>query len=86
MEMCAGRTVDIAVHVFILDTKNYREFCAANFDGGFLEHIPEIEFKYDGSVQRTAQILAANGSEVDWRLREPDYAKYGPCRPGANCH
>ncbi|MER5257925.1 hypothetical protein [Streptomyces sp. NPDC002855] len=61
-------------------------FCATNFDGWFLEHIPEIAFTYDGSVERTAQILAAAGFEVDWKLWEADYSRCGPCRPGANCH
>ncbi|MFF1275343.1 hypothetical protein ACFVZC_18300 [Streptomyces marokkonensis] len=79
LEMCCGRLVDIAVHVFILDTKNYREFCARHFDGRFLEHIPEIEFKYDGSVERTAHIIAENGFPVDWKLWERDFAKCGPC-------
>ncbi|MGX1952615.1 hypothetical protein ACWIGY_20225 [Streptomyces anulatus] len=54
--------------------------------GKFLEHIPEIDFKYDGSVERTAQIIADNGFEVDWNLWEADYGKCGPCRPGENCH
>nr|WSZ96713.1 hypothetical protein OH820_14545 [Streptomyces sp. NBC_00857] len=86
LEMCCGRLVDLAVHVFILDTKNYREFCAQHFGGRFLEHIPEIEFKYDGSVERTAQIIADAGFDVDWKLWERDYGKCGPCSPGANCH
>ncbi|MGW8768255.1 hypothetical protein ACWGN5_37915 [Streptomyces sp. NPDC055815] len=86
LEMCCGRIVDIAVHVFILDTVNYRQFCSANFGGKFLEHIPEIAFKYDGSVERTAQIIADNGFDVDWKLWEADYAKCGPCSPGSNCH
>ncbi|RLU94708.1 hypothetical protein CTZ27_18535 [Streptomyces griseocarneus] len=86
LEMCCGRTVDIAVHTFILDTRNYREFCAEHFQGRFLEHIPEIDFKYDGSVERTAKIVASNGFEVDWKLWEADYAKCGPCALGTNCH
>ncbi|MEV6978829.1 hypothetical protein [Kitasatospora sp. NPDC093806] len=86
LELCCGRIVDIAVHIFILDTKNYRDFCAEHFDGGFLEHIPAIDFKYDGSVERTAQVIADNGFEVDWKLWEADYAKCGPCHPGSNCH
>ncbi|WP_246204045.1 hypothetical protein [Streptomyces tailanensis] len=86
LEMCCGRLIDMAVHVFILDTKNYREFCAEHFDGKFLEHIPEIEFKYDGSVERTAQIIADAGFEVDWKLWERDYGACGPCSPGADCH
>ncbi|MDI5963433.1 hypothetical protein [Streptantibioticus silvisoli] len=86
LEMCCGRLVDTAVHVFILDTKNYREWCQEHFDGKFLEHIPEIAFKYDGSVERTARIIADNGFLVDWKLWERDYGKCGPCRPGENCH
>jgi len=86
LKLCCGRIVDIAVHVFILDTRNYREFCAQHFDGRFLEHIPAIEFKYDGSVERTAQVIADHGFEVDWKLWEADYTKCGPCHPGANCH
>ncbi|MFJ9908732.1 hypothetical protein ACIRVK_38735 [Streptomyces sp. NPDC101152] len=86
LEMCCGRIVDIAVHVFILDTRNYREFCARWFDGKFLEHIPEIAFKYDGSVERTAHIIADNGFPVDWSLWEADFSKCGPCSPGSNCH
>ncbi|MFE7191806.1 hypothetical protein [Kitasatospora sp. NPDC057541] len=86
LELCCGRIVDIAVHVFILDTVNYREFCAEHFDGRFLEHIPAIDFKYDGSVERTAQVIADHGFAVDWPLWEADYAKCGPCRPGENCH
>ncbi|MER5450598.1 hypothetical protein ABT052_39565 [Streptomyces sp. NPDC002766] len=86
LEMCCGRIVDIAVHVFILDTRNYRQFCARWFDGRFLEHIPEIAFKYDGSVERTAHIIADNGFPVDWPLWEADFSKCGPCSPGSNCH
>lgn len=85
------------MHVFILDTRNYREWCQQHFDGRFLEHVPEIGWgpgghppesrsKYDGSVERTARIIAENGFAVDWKLWERDYAKCGPCRPGENCH
>lgn len=85
LELGCGRIVDIAVHAFILDTRNYREFCERYF-GRFLEHIPEIEFKYDGSVERTAHVIAANGFPVDWPLWEADFAKCTPCSPGSNCH
>ncbi|MFD7666118.1 hypothetical protein [Streptomyces sp. NPDC059788] len=86
LELCCGRLVDLAVHVFILDTKNYRDFCHQHFGGKFLEHIPEIAFKYDGSVERTAKVIADAGFEVDWKLWERDYAACGPCRPGEECH
>ncbi|HJE59724.1 MAG TPA: hypothetical protein K8V84_14635 [Nocardiopsis listeri] len=86
LEIGCGPLVDIAVHGFILDTVNYREFCATHFDGRFLEHVPEIAFKYDGSVERTAHIIEANRFFVDWPLWERDTAKCTPCHPGSNCH
>lgn len=86
LEIGCGKIVDIAVHVFILDTRNYREFCAEHFGGRFLEHIPEITFKHDGSVERTAHVIADNGFPVDWSLWAADFAKCTPCSPGSNCH
>ncbi|MFD9461147.1 hypothetical protein [Streptomyces sp. NPDC060027] len=86
LEIGCGRIVDIAVHGFILDTRNYREFCEEWFDGKFLEHIPEIAFKYDGSVERTAHVIADNGFAVDWSLWEADFSKCTPCAPGTSCH
>lgn len=86
LEIGCGRIVDIAVHVFILDTRNYREFSHRYFGGKFLEHIPEITFKYDGSVERTAHVVAANGFPVDWSLWEADFSKCTPCAPGTSCH
>lgn len=85
LEIGCGPLVDIAVHGFILDTRNYREFCDRHF-GRFLEHIPAIEFKHDGSVERTAHIIEANGFAIDWPLWEADFAKCTPCYPGSNCH
>ncbi|GII95363.1 hypothetical protein [Sinosporangium siamense] len=81
-----GPLIDIAVHGFILDTVNYRDFCARNFSGGFLEHTPEIEFKYDGSVMKTAHVIESNGFAVDWPLWERDGSKCTPCHPGSDCH
>lgn len=86
LELGCGPLVDTAVHAFILDTVNYREFCARHFDGRFLEHVPEIEFKYDGSVLRTAEVIEANGFAIDRPLWERDGAKCTPCHPGSNCH
>ncbi|MFD0857010.1 glycine-rich domain-containing protein [Actinomadura adrarensis] len=85
LEIGCGPVVDIGVHGFILDTRNYRAFCAEHF-GRFLEHVPEIEFKYDGSVEKTARVIAANGFAVDWPLWEVDFAKCTPCAPGTSCH
>lgn len=85
MGMGCGPLVDNGVHVFILDTLNYQEFCTKHL-GEFLHHIPEVEFKVDGSVTRTAEIIEANGFEVDWALWEADAAKCTPCRPGEDGH
>ncbi|WP_435110657.1 hypothetical protein [Nocardiopsis synnemataformans] len=80
-----GPLVDIAVHGFILDTVNYRDFCERHF-GRYLEHVPEIEFKYDGSVTKTAHIIENNGFTVDWPLWDRDAAKCTPCYHGSDCH
>lgn len=86
LEIGCGPLVDRGVHAFILDTRNYREFCAEHFGGRFLEHIPEIEFKYDGSVEKTAIVIENNGFKIDRPLWEVDFAKCTPCAPGTNCH
>lgn len=86
LELGPGVLVDIGVHTFILDTKNYRDFCARLLDGGFLDHTPEVEFKNDGTVMRTAQVIAANGFAVDWPLWEADAAKCSPCHTGNDSH
>ncbi|MFJ9552314.1 glycine-rich domain-containing protein [Nocardiopsis sp. NPDC101807] len=86
LEIGCGPLVDIAVHGFILDTRNYRQFCATHFSGKFLEHVPEIEFKYDGTVAKTARILQENGFAVDWPLWDRDALQCSPCAPGSNCH
>ncbi|TYK52813.1 glycine-rich domain-containing protein [Actinomadura decatromicini] len=85
LEIGCGPLVDIAVHGFILDTRNYRDFCDRHF-GRFLDHVPAIEFKYDGSVERTAHVIENNGFAIDRPLWEADFAKCTPCYPGSNCH
>ncbi|MFD6949578.1 MULTISPECIES: hypothetical protein [unclassified Nocardiopsis] len=80
-----GPLVDIAVHGFILDTVNYRRFCERHL-GRYLEHVPEIEFKYDGSVTRTAHVIESNGFRIDWPLWDRDAAECTPCYHGSNCH
>lgn len=81
-----GQLVDYGVHALILDTKVYREFCAAHYGGNFLDHIPEIERKCDGTVERTARVIEAEGFVVDWPLWQHDFAKCSPCAPGSNPH
>ncbi|WP_240973192.1 hypothetical protein [Nonomuraea composti] len=84
LEIGCGPLIDRAVHGFILDTRNYAAFCAKYVNGAFLHHVPEIEFKVDGSVQKTAHVVAGNGFEVDWSLWEADIAKCTPCAPGTD--
>lgn len=64
LEIGCGPLVDIAVHNFILDTRHYAEFCDRWFNG-FMHHVPEIAFKYDGTVERTGHVIEANGFHVD---------------------
>ncbi|MET9794727.1 glycine-rich domain-containing protein [Nocardiopsis alba] len=80
-----GPLVDIAVHGFILDTVNYRDFCERHY-GRYLEHVPEVEFKNDGTVTRTAHVIEANGFRVDRPLWDRDAAKCSPCAHGSDCH
>ncbi|RKN06440.1 hypothetical protein [Streptomyces radicis] len=77
--------VDIGVHTIILDTVAYAELCDRHNDGRFLHHVPKVEFKNDGSVLKTAQLIAADGWEVDLPLWA-DAAECGPCHPGNDAH
>ncbi|MFC4114267.1 glycine-rich domain-containing protein [Nonomuraea zeae] len=86
LEISCGPLIDRAVHNFILDTRNYAAFCAKYFNGEFLHHVPEIEFKFDGSVEKTAHVVAGNGFEVDWSLWEAGFNQCTPCAPGTDCH
>ncbi|WP_329180950.1 hypothetical protein OG754_39250 [Streptomyces decoyicus] len=77
--------VDIGVHTIILDTVAYAELCDTFNGGHFLHHVPKAEFKYDGSVMKTAHRIAADGWEVDLPLWT-DAAACGPCHPGNDSH
>ncbi|MEU7044189.1 hypothetical protein AB0A77_24445 [Streptomyces varsoviensis] len=77
--------VDIGVHTIILDTVAYAELCERHNSGHFLHHVPKVEFKDDGSVMRTAGLIAADGWELDLPLWA-DAAKCGPCHPGNDSH
>ncbi|MFE4829920.1 hypothetical protein [Streptomyces sp. NPDC056672] len=77
--------VDIGVHTVILDTLAYAKLCERFNSGHFLHHVPEVDFKEDGSVMKTAQHVAADGWEVDLPLWA-DAAKCGPCHPGNDSH
>ncbi|HLU97949.1 MAG TPA: hypothetical protein VKZ89_14015 [Thermobifida alba] len=77
--------VDIGVHTIILDTVAYAELCDRFNGGHFLHHVPEVDFKNDGSVMKTAHRVAADGWEVDLPLWQ-DAAKCSPCHPGSDSH
>ncbi len=77
--------MDIGVHTIILDTVAYAELCDKYNDGHFLHHVPKAEMKNDGSVVRTAHLVARAGWEVDLPLWE-DAAECGPCHPGNDSH
>ncbi|MEV7416604.1 hypothetical protein [Streptomyces sp. NPDC089919] len=77
--------VDIGVHMIILDTVAYAELCERYNGGHFLHHVPDIEFKNDGSVLKTAHRVAADGWELDLPLWS-DAAQCGPCHPGNDSH
>ncbi|RSS37656.1 hypothetical protein [Streptomyces sp. WAC08241] len=77
--------VDVGVHTIILDTVTYAELCDQYNDGHFLHHVPLVEMKNDGSVLKTAHLVARTGWEVDPPLWE-DAAACGPCHHGNDSH
>lgn len=77
--------VDIGVHTIILDTMAYADLCETYNGGKFLHHIPLVDFKEDGSVMRTADLIATDGWHVDLPLWA-DAAKCSPCHPGSDSH
>ncbi|MFJ8250214.1 hypothetical protein [Streptomyces sp. NPDC094466] len=83
--LAPSKIVDIGVHMIILDTVAYATLCESFNGGHFLHHVPDIDFKNDGSVLRTADLIAADGWEVDLPLWA-DAADCGPCHPGNDSH
>ncbi|KDN80594.1 hypothetical protein [Kitasatospora cheerisanensis] len=77
--------MDIGVHTIILDTVAYTELCRGHHGGQLLHHMPAAEYKQDGPVLRTAQLIAAEGWDVD-RPLWADAAKCSPCHPGNDSH
>ncbi|MFJ4126511.1 glycine-rich domain-containing protein [[Kitasatospora] papulosa] len=84
--MGPGKIVDIGVHMVMLDTKAYFALCDRFNGGTYLHHVPKIDMKDDGSVARTAEILAAAGWDVDQPLWAADSSACTPCRPGEDGH
>jgi hypothetical protein len=83
--LAPSKLVDIGVHTVILDTVAYARLCDRFNGGRFLHHVPEVDMKDDGSVLRTAELVAADGWEVDLPLWA-DAAGCGPCHPGNDAH
>lgn len=84
LELGPGELVDHGVHTLILDTRIYHDFCRRYNGGEYLHHVPEVDRKGDGTVARTAKVIAENGFPVDWALWEADFAKCSPCHPGSD--
>ncbi len=85
LELGPSSLVDIGVHTIILDTVAYAELCAKHNGGHFLHHVPAVAMKNDGTVLRTAQLVAIEGWEVDLPLWA-DAADCSPCHPGNDSH
>jgi hypothetical protein len=83
--LAPSKLVDVGVHTVILDTVAYAELCDRFNGGHFLHHVPEVDMKDDGSVLRTAAVVAADGWEIDLPLWA-DAAGCGPCHPGNDSH
>ncbi|MEW1615303.1 MULTISPECIES: hypothetical protein [unclassified Streptomyces] len=84
--MGPGRIVDIGVHTIMLDTKAFFGLCEKYNGGEYLHHVPLVEMKGDGSVARTAELLAHAGWDVDTPLWAADSSQCTPCRPGEDGH
>ncbi|MEV0887706.1 hypothetical protein ACIOHB_04745 [Streptomyces microflavus] len=84
--MGPGRIVDIGVHAIMLDTKAFFALCEKYNGGEYLHHVPLVEMKGDGSVARTAELLACAGWDVDGPLWAADSSQCTPCRPGEDGH
>ena len=74
-----GYTVDIGIHQIILDSPVYFAFCELYNGGRYKHHAPLVERRRDGTVMRTADVIAQHGFEVDAELWEVDAADCGPC-------
>jgi hypothetical protein len=83
--LAPSKLVDLGVHTIILDTLTYAELCDRFNGGHFLHHVPKVEMKNDGSVMKTATVIAADGWDVDLPLWT-DAAECGPCHPGNDSH
>ncbi|MCZ0983072.1 hypothetical protein O1L60_40065 [Streptomyces diastatochromogenes] len=63
--LAPSKLVGIGVHTVILDTVAYAGLCDQYDAGLFLHHVPKVEMKNDGSVMKSADLVARTGWEVD---------------------
>ena len=85
LELTPSTLVGIGVQTITLDALSYADLCDRFNGGHLLHHVPKAERKYDGSVTRTATVIASDGWAVDLPLWT-DAGECGPCQPGNDSH
>ncbi|WP_285505512.1 hypothetical protein [Actinokineospora sp. NBRC 105648] len=87
-----SQRVDLGWHTFILNTRDYAEFCE-HLGAGFLHHVPD-EFTRPSTTRTamraalasTVETLTAAGFEVDADLWATDAGSCSQCHSGCtNC-
>ncbi|MBM7774128.1 hypothetical protein JOD54_004332 [Actinokineospora baliensis] len=83
-----SKRVDLGWHMFILNTRDYAEFCA-HLGAGFIHHVPD-EFARPTATRTamraalapTVEALTAAGFEVDAQLWGTDAGSCSQCHSG----
>lgn len=88
-KLSPSNLVDVGWHTFILDTAEYRKFCASSASGRFIDHVP-LDDPASGEsagerVVRTVESIREAGFKVDDELWPVDNAKCGNCYEHGNC-
>lgn len=88
-KLSPSNLVDVGWHTFILDTAEYRRFCAGSGSGRFIDHVP-LDNPASGEsarerVLRTVDAIREAGFEVDDELWPMNDAKCGNCQEDGNC-
>ena len=89
LELTPSTLVDIGIQTITLDALSYADLCDRFNGGHLLHHVPKAGRKaereagreYDGSVTRTATVIASHGWAVDLPLWT-DAVECGPRHPG----
>lgn len=69
LELGPSALVDLGVHTITPDTVVNAELCQQDKGRHFLQYVPGVEFKNDGTVLRTAHLVATADWDVDLPLR-----------------